>query len=465
MTNILEFSIQSLVTQIKTKIFSVEEVVRCYLQRQQEVNDHINAIVQNRPEQLLVTARIIDNNLSQYLEKPLLGVPVTVKNVCHVTGYRPDKGCVGLVGKVSKEDATVVSRLRQAGALIIGLTNTPELSIGYETDNLLYGQTKNPYDLDRTPGGSSGGEAAAISSRCSLVGLGTDATGSLRVPAHYTGCTAIKMTQGRVPLTGSIPIDTLGLFSQFISFGPMARCVADLREVASVIVGPDGVDPHVVPVPWPAQWRDHISGLKVVFYDDDGISVVEPEIKQSIQHVAKLLSAAVRLCEEKRPPYIDKIEEILGNSILLGGDGGRWLEDILQHLEVKYPSPLILEYLELAKQSHQSVTELRKNWIQFDEFRKNMLNFIQAYDVIVCPVAATVAKPHGQSFKDIKDISYCLPYSLVNWPVIVIPVAVNREGLPIGIQIIAKPWCEDVAFAIAEYLENQIGVLSLKLKV
>lgn len=453
---ILSCNAATLSAAVKRGTIKASEVLDAYYRQIDRVNPLINALVQSNREMAYDQAAWIDQNRSRLQDKRLLGVPLSVKNTCHALGYKPDKGCAGLVGQASECDATVVARLRNEGALLLGLTNTPELSIGYETDNLLYGQTRNPYDLLRTPGGSSGGEAALIAAQGSLLGIGSDASGSLRVPAHNTGIATLRLTQGRVPLTGHFPLDCMGLFSQFIAFGPMARCVDDLMLAAPLMAGPDGRDPHVPPVPWQTAPPQSLKTLRVAWYGDDGIATPSDDIRQCLERTARSLQGEVACLDERRPEVLGQIETLLANSILLGGDEGKWLTDLMQKLELKQPSPLLLEYHALARQCRLTVTELRASWMQFDRCRQAMLQFMDDYDVILCPVAATVAKPHGHSFREVRDFSYSACYSLVNWPVAVVPVGRSAEGLPIGIQVIAKPWREDVALQVARHLE-QLG--------
>ncbi|WP_323840244.1 amidase [Photorhabdus africana] len=457
--DILNSNAAQIVAAVKGRKIRATDILNAYYDQIDRVNPVINAVVQINRELAYRQAEEIDKNVEKFRHKKLLGVPFTVKNTCAVQGYQPDKGCIGLVGQESKMDATVVARLRQEGALLLGLTNTPELSIGYETDNLLYGQTKNPFDLGRSSGGSSGGESAIIAARGSLIGIGSDASGSLRVPAHSTGIAALKMTQGRVPLTGHIPLDCMGLFSQFISFGPMARTVEDLNLIAPIMVGPDALDAHVVPVLWRHMEDVNLSQLKVAFYTDDGIAVASKDIADAVKNAAYALRPDVAAVTECRPECLSEMDVLLSNSILLGGDEGEWLSDIFRKLKLDNPSPLLLEFYELAKKSKMSITELRWNWVRFDQYRRTMLQFMADYDVILCPVAATTAKLHGQSYKEVKDFSYSMCYSLVNWPVVVVNIDQSSEGLPIGIQVVAHPWREDVALAVARHLECTLGTL------
>jgi amidase len=457
--SICHLTASQLVQGIQDKLFSVTEVIEAHLKQIESVNSTLNAVIQTNVEDAVQQARVASQKVvSKQALGPLHGLPFTVKNACHVQGFSPDKGCAGLVGRPSEVDATVVARLKQAGAIVLGLTNTPELTLGYETDNLVYGRTLNPHDLARTPGGSSGGEAAIIAAFGSPLGIASDGGGSIRLPAHYTGIVGMRATQGLIPFTGNIPIDGAGLFSQFISFGPMARTVEDIKLVLPLIAGPDGRDPHTVPVPLRNPDNVDIAALKVVFYTNDGVSKPTDGICHAIEKVAYQLTPLVKEVTEERPAVLENIYDLLTESIFLGGDEGLWLTDILEYLSVKKPSPLLLEFLALAKRCRFSVTDLRKRWVAFDQYRMEMLAFMSSYDVLLCPVAATPAKLHGTSYQEIKDVSYVMAHTLTGWPALVVPIGTSEEGLPIGIQILANPWRDDVVLAVGEVIEKMLRV-------
>lgn len=455
---VLSLTAQQLVTAIKKKEISCEEVINIYLERIEQVNPKINAISQLDAHGARLQAATLDKTLSKKAARgKLIGVPITIKNACKTKGFSPNKSCSGLIGNPSTEDATVVARLRAEGAIILGLTNTPELSIGFETDNILYGRSNNPYNLAYSPGGSSGGEAAILAAQGSLLGIGSDATGSLRVPAHNTGITCLKATQGRIPFTGSIPVDAMGLFSQFISFGPMAKHIDDLCLALPILSGPDHRDPHIPPVALKNPDKVNLNKLKIAFYDNDGISTADRATQSTIKKVAAALNTIAQKVVADKPTILSAVTELLKESVFLGGDRGQWLEDILAKLNVNNPSQLLLEYLTLAKTSELTITELRNNWMKLDVYRQQMLAFMGHYDAILCPVAATPAKLHGKSFQEIYDFSYSMCYSLVNWPAVVVRAGTAVNGLPIGVQIIAKPWREDICLAIARYIETTFG--------
>lgn len=456
--NILNLSAKQIVAAIKNNQITAEDVLSSYLNQISKINPTVNAIIQLNQQAALDEARAIDLNIScntTLREKKLLGVPITIKNACHVKRFQPDKGCTALVGETSTYDATVVSRLRKEGAIILGLTNTPEFSIGFETENDVYGRTYNPHCLSKTPGGSSGGEAAAIAAYCSCVGIGSDATGSLKIPAHFCGVSSLKLTQGRVPLSGSIPIDCMGLFSQFISFGPIARHVDDLDLLGRTISGSDNIDPHVPPV---GSWSEYdnidLSTLKIAYYTDDGVSKVTSDTVDSVEIAINTLQQLGVSIEYKCPDKLNDLVETLSNSIFWGGDKGEWIRQIYNKLGIPSPSPLMAEFMKIAEKSDLNVTKLRNDWIIFDKFRQDMLRFINSYDAIICPVAATPAKNHGKTYQEIADFSYSIIYSLVNFPIVTVPVHVSSADLPIALQVIAKPWREDVALALAKKIET-----------
>jgi len=200
---------------------------------------------------------------------PLHGVPLTVKDTIDTRGLRTTSGSRLRATDVPDRDATVVARLKAAGAIILGKTNTPEMAVPYETDNPVFGRTNNPHDLDRTPGGSSGGEAAAIAAGLSPAGIGSDLSGSIRVPAHFSGICGLKPTPGRIPATGHFP-NSVGPFALIGVVGPMARKVQDLKLLFEVMQGPDIGDPSAVSVPvrWPD--RDELKKVPIGYFEDDG---------------------------------------------------------------------------------------------------------------------------------------------------------------------------------------------------
>src|ERR1700760_294310 len=280
MDEIIYTSATELARAIREKEVSSEEVVDAHLSRIEEVNPKLNAVVQLTADAARKRAREADSALARGENwGPLHGVPVTIKDAFETAGVVSVGGTKGRAQFVPQEDAVGVARYKSAGAIMLGKTNVPELSLAFESDNLVYGQTKNPYDPTRTPGGSSGGEAAAIASGMSPLGLGSDAGGSIRLPAHFCGIAGIKPTTGRTPRTGHF-LPPGGLLDSIWQIGPLARRVEDLVLALPLLCGTDWRDPTVVPAPLGDPSQVELKNLRVAFHTDNGIITPTPDIEE-----------------------------------------------------------------------------------------------------------------------------------------------------------------------------------------
>src|SRR5213594_798733 len=256
--------------QIRKKKISPVELVQAHLRKIEKLNPVLNAFVQIDGEGALRQARQAEAAVNRGANLgPLHGVPISIKSSIEVAGFRCEAGTKLRQGTVASQDAPLVSRLRDAGAIILGTTNTPELLMAWETDNLLYGRTNNPWDLTRTPGGSSGAESAAIAAGLSAGGVGSDGGGSIREPAHFTGICGLKPTPGRIPSTGHFP-KSGGPFALLGVVGPMARTVADLKLLFEAMAGPDDGDPCSAPVSLREIGEKELGAVGVGFFEDDG---------------------------------------------------------------------------------------------------------------------------------------------------------------------------------------------------
>ena len=268
------------------------ELAEAHLAKIDRLNPKLNAFVQIDPERVRREAREAESAIAGAGDLgPLHGVPISVKSSIDVAGMRIESGTRLRAGTVAANDAPLVQRLRRAGAIILGVTNTPELLMAWETDNLLYGRSNSPWDFERTPGGSSGGEAAAIAAGMSAAGVGSDGGGSIRVPAHFCGICGLKPTPGRIPSTRHFPASG-GPFALLGVVGPMARTVEDLKVLFEVMQGPDDGDTCAAPVPvtWPA---DHeLAQRKIGYFEDDGRTPVAPEIRRAVRSAADALARA-----------------------------------------------------------------------------------------------------------------------------------------------------------------------------
>jgi len=264
--DITSASAGELANAIRSKKLSSRVIVEAHLERIAKVNPKLNAVVQLTAEAARKEADEADAALARgEIKGPLHGVPITIKDTLETAGVICTGGTKGRANFVPKADATAVARLRAAGGIILGKTNVPELAGAAETDNLVYGRTNNPYDLTRTPGGSSGGEAAIIAAGGSPLGLGTDAGGSIRIPAHYCGLAAIKPTSGRVPRTGQFPMP-LGARNPVFHVSLIARKVQDLALALPIISGPDFRDHSIVGMPLGDPTKVVLRDLKVAYF-------------------------------------------------------------------------------------------------------------------------------------------------------------------------------------------------------
>ena len=433
---------------------SAAELVGAHLERIAEVNPRINAAVEVLGDRALGEAQEIDRRRAGGEPLgPLAGVPFSVKDSIEVAGTACTAGTLGFRGNApSTEDATLVARLRAAGAIPLAHTNLPDLLFAFESHNLIFGRTNNPYGLDRTPGGSSGGEAALIAACGSPFGLGSDAAGSVRLPAHFSGITALKPTSGRLARTGHVP-PAGGWIEAIWQIGPMARRVEDLCAMMPLLVGPDGRDrTAAAPVPFEDPRRLDVSRLRIAFFTDNG--VMAPDAGTAV--VVRSAAAAVG-ARECRPPLVERSYEL--EMRLLGPDGGDWLRDYAKAIGSVETHPLLDGWLRKLEPYRTTVAGFAQLWAELDEFRNAMFGFLRDYDAVLSPVAAFPAVEHGRSTEDavFPGFSYTMTHNLTGWPAAVVRCGATASGLPIGVQIAAAPWREDVALAVALRLEEAFG--------
>lgn len=458
--DITEASATALAARIRARAISSAEVVEACLRRIEAVNPMLNAVVQLRSDAARAEARAADAALARSgAVGPLHGVPVTIKDAFDVAGTVSTGGTLGRRSFVPAEDAVAVARLRAAGALVLGKTNVPELSLAHETDNLVYGRSNNPYDLARTPGGSSGGEAAIIAAGGSPLGLGTDAAGSIRVPAHFCGLAGLRPTSGRVPLTGAFPPAVFSLLPASTQVGgPLARRVADLGLMLSVVSGEDWRDPRTAPVPLADPKVVNLHCLRVAFHSDNNVIAPTDETIAILRRAADCLADAGVMIEQARPSGIEQSFALFMS--LAAADGGAGIAWQLESAGTTNVGPGLQRLLERMHGSASSSEEVLGLLLRLDQFRTSMSTFFQNFDAILCPVAAFPAPVHGATSDDrtaLGVFSYAVPYNLTDWPAVVVRAGTSAEGLPIGVQIVAHPWREDVALALASRLEALCG--------
>jgi amidase len=444
---------------IRDREVSSVEVARACLDRIAEVNPRINAVVTVAPE-ALERAADADAALARGELLGLLhGVPCTLKDSLDTAGLRTTVGSIGWKDRVPERDATVVARVKNAGAIVLGKTNTPEFTWSDETDNDVFGRTSNPYDLERTPGGSSGGAGAIVAAGGAPFDIGSDTGDSIRQPAHVNGIAGIKPTQGRVPRTGHWP-GFGGIVGSLQQLGPLARRVDDLSYLLPIIAGPDGEDPHVAPVPLGDPTGVEVGSLRVVAFTDNGIRTPTPETVATVQAAAAAVGATGADLRWDVPPGLAEAWDAWDGFIR--ADGYAWLRRLINGAGTpvwgSYPAHGWIEPEPAT--SGDAMTALVE---RADAARSRLLRWFQDADLIVCPAMPQPAIRHGESTADWFGDTYSDVHNLTGWPAVVVrggtapggPTA--PLGLPIGVQVIARPWREDVALAAARVVEAASG--------
>lgn len=455
--SLFRLSAADLAKAIRSKQVSSLDAVQSFLNRIEDVNPRLNAVVTLNADAALAEARSADGEQANgQLRGALHGVPITVKDSIEVAGMRCTGGTLGLSSHLPSEDASVVSRMKEAGAIILGKTNCPELCMAFESDNLIFGATNNPYDATRTAGGSSGGEAAIIAAGGSPLGLGSDAGGSIREPSHFSGVAGIKPTSGRVPRTGHIPPPG-GVFDSLWQIGPMARSVDDLALALRIISGVDDRDAAIVPMPLGDPAKVDVRSLRVAFYTRNKVVDATPETVETVRKVASFLDESKLRVSETTPPLLE--DSHLAWLKMIGPDGGQGIEEAAKALGSHEIHSTLQGCLRAFRSQEMSCNAFWNFVAGIDAYRSRMLGFMKEYDVILCPACVFPAVPHGTTWNmDVyPGFSYTIDYNFTGYPGAVMRAGTSPENLPIGVQIVAKPWREDVCLAVAKMVEEEFS--------
>jgi amidase len=458
MTEVCALSGTAQARLIRSGEVSATELVEAHLRRIEKVNPCLNAVSQVLEETARQSAARVDRERAQGNPLPALaGVPFSIKDSIEVEGTVCTAGTLGRISAApSLRDATVVARLRAAGAIPIARTNLPDLLFAFESDNLIRGRTNNPYDFSRTSGGSSGGEAALIAACGSPFGLGSDAAGSVRLPAHFCGIASIKPTSGRLPRIGHVPPPG-GWIEMLWQIGPMARRVEDLASMLSLLAAPDPQDHTVIGMPFGDPEQVPMKGLRIAFFTDNGIVPAEADTIAVVREAAAALQPDVNRIEERRPPGVEESYEL--EMRMIGPDGGDGLRAFLNAIGSTRTHPLLEGWLMKLEPYRTTLDGFAQYWAALDRFRARMFAFLEDFDAIISPVCPQAALPHGSSIEErtFRGFSYTMTHNLTGWPAAVVRCGQTPAGLPVGVQIAARPWREDVALRIAEHLEHAFG--------
>jgi amidase len=447
---------------LRTGELSVAELAEAHIRQIERLNPQLNAFADFDAERVRERARKHDAWRGSRSRRPLFGLPVTVKSSIATRGFKCEIGSLLHEGDVPREDAVVVARLRAAGALILGTTNCPEFLMAYETANLLHGRTLNPWDIARTPGGSSGGESAAIAAGMSAAGLGSDSGGSVRVPAHFTGICSLKPTPGRIPGRGHLP-PCVGPFSILGAIGPMARTMADVALLFRTLSGQDPYDPASPPIVLREPSLDELRTNTIGFFEDDGLVPVTPETRAAVQAAAVALRDAGFRVEPFRPRTLEQLRQLWWKFFVQCG--AMFYAPAIRGRENQL-SPIFKEYLGFSEALPPlTATELLDAWAELDLIRSKTLQEMSAHPVLLCPVASIPAFRHGERewivegrvVKYLDAVRHTQWFNALAAPAAVVPVGTSPEGLPIGVQIVARPFHDETALGVAAVVDAAFG--------
>lgn len=460
---LLQHSAADLAAMIRAKQLSSLELTEACLGRIAERNPDLNAIIDLGENEALTAADAADEAIAQgAVTGPLHGVPLTIKASIDVAGRLCECGTQFRAGRRPKADAVLVSRLRKAGAVILGTTNTPDMLMAYETDNHLHGRTNHPINTSYTPGGSSGGEAAAIADGMSVAGMGSDGGGSVRVPAHFCGLYGLKPTPGVIPRTGHFP-GCAGPGGYMGLIGPMARSAADLQLMLEATAGPDAGDAQSAPVSVEPPAAEALKQLRIGWFTDDGMAPVTAETQQAVQRAATLLEGDGF---DVRPYKWSGMDGAIDCWWKLFGVAARTLVEPMISGNEDRVHPLSWGLIATPEETAATTyPEFLDAWLQRDLFSIRLAKRMEEYPVLLCPVASVPAYPHGQrewtidgrSVSYPRIFSYSQVFNMTGNPAAVVPIGTSPEGMPIGVQVIARKFEDATALAVARKLEVLLG--------
>lgn len=459
--NIFPYGTIADITQdIRSKNVSPVEVVDLHLKRIETLKPKLNAFVNPDVEGAREQARIAENAVTRSAPfGPLHGVPLSIKSCIDVAGWPCPAGSLLRKDYIPQQDAPLVSRLKAAGAILLGNTNTPEFLMAYETNNLTHGKTSNPWNLAHSAGGSSGGEAAAIASGCSAGGVGSDGGGSIRVPAHFCGICGLKPTPGRIPATGHFPPGA-GAFSWIGVVGPMARTVADVRLLFEVMAGPDAGDALSAPVPVRKVCEDDLRGMRIGILESDVLGVATGETRTAVDRAARSLSECGFIVEPFCLNGLDRALELWW--FFFGPVIGNLFQQSIAGQEDQI-SPMLREYLSHANSGNPiTLDQFTKACADRDLLRAEILRQMKDTPILLSPVSTGPAFRHGEGnylpgtgYRDTMRFSQWL--NLTGFPGASVPIGRSNDGLPIGVQVIGRPYEDELVLAVSEIIEQSRG--------
>ncbi len=482
MTDLVFQSAHQLARAVRERKVSATEVLEAHLAQIALHNPKLNAIVTLDEERARRRAKEADEAIARGENWGLLhGVPVTIKDFYATAGLRTTCSYKPLANYIPQQDATVVARLRSAGAIILGKTNLPVLGLGIQTDSPLFGRTNNPWNLNYTPGGSTGGGAAAVAAGLSPLELGGDGGGSIRLPSHFCGVFGLKPTEHRVSLAGlvlGLPGGSRG-WRHLTVAGPLARSVEDLRLCLSLIEGSDNREWEVPPAPVENATQRPLSQYRFAFSDEFGGVPVTAETREAIKKLAVTLEQMGCRVEYRNPPNFNFVKALLTYGEIAGAESVAAVSG-LERLRWRMLSLVPSRVVNAGPVAHGFARggALNMRWYTEALTRRDALigamqEFLSDWDAWICPVAAGSAFTHRQMMSILGSplevdnqklpywvwgISYTAVFNLTGNPVVAMPFGQTKEGLPIGVQVVGRRWRDMELLSVAQKLTEVTGV-------
>ncbi|KAI5713340.1 hypothetical protein M8J76_004716 [Diaphorina citri] len=477
--DLLKMSATKLAEKIRNREVTSEQVVRAYILRCRDVNPYLNAIVEERYAEAIREAHAVDQSLleggktKEELARgtPLLGVPITIKGSIALKGLSNATGALKLKGRKASEDAPIVKILREAGAIPLCNTNVPELCTSWETTNYITGKTVNPYDFSRTPGGSSGGEAALISSAASVIGIGSDLAGSIRVPAMFTGIFGHKPSPGLVPVDGHFPLIEDKDFRRYLTIGPMTRYAEDLPLMLKVMAGPDNA--KLLDLDSPV----NITDIRVFYKEHMGDNALfilpnDNEINVALRKAIHYFKSQCTFAEELiMPELVLSPEACMGKVFSI--DDMNSLYSIIEPLSHSKSQPnTVAEFLKsliglssytphllmfqtyIETSGFLSQSDLEKYCTLLTTLQDKFEEILGTDGVLIYPTFPAQAQRHGEILLTTSGVYYAMLSNVIGFPSTNVPLGLGSNGLPVGLQVMAGPNQDRLCLAVAKKLED-----------
>ncbi|XP_046673794.1 fatty-acid amide hydrolase 2-A-like [Homalodisca vitripennis] len=478
--NILTMSASQLAAKIRTGEISCEEVMQLYIFRCRRVDMKLNAVVENRYAAAVEEAEKVDALIASNTktikeleeELPLLGVPISVKECCKLKGMSYSVGCRIRVGKKADKDGTAVELLRKSGAIPIAVTNQSEMCLSTETYNSVCGLTRNPYNIQRTVGGASGGEAALVSSAGTVAGIGCDLFGSVRCPAMFTSIYGHRPTPGIVSVEGHYPEESSEQLTDHLVLGPITRYSEDLPLMMTVMAGNQAAKLKL-------HQKVNLKDLKVFYMTEAGSSLnlpsVDEEIKLAIQKAVDYLQTTCKCGVQKAEFTEFKNSQEISRAVLFNLKN---IPDVLnENKSIYYKksqdlwNEILKSFIGQSAFSLMALTHSFMNMIykkipaektqlyirQNENLKEKLIEALGEDGVLILPTYPTAAHYHYQSLIRKPGDCYCTIITSLGLPATNIPMGLNKKGLPIGFQVIAAPYQDRLCFAVAQELERAFG--------